>query len=120
MLKIYTYAQCGTCRQAVKWLEGHGIAFAERPIRETPPSRVELERMLAACGGELKRLCNTSGCDYRALQLGEKLAVLGVAGTLALLEHNGNLVKRPFLHGSRVALVGFGPARWAQALAPDA
>jgi len=119
MLKIYTYANCGTCRQAVKWLRERGLAFTERPIRETPPSRDELERMLAAHGGEVRRLCNTSGRDYRELKLGEKLPALGSGAILALLEHNGNLVKRPFLLGPGVALTGFDARAWAAALAPD-
>jgi arsenate reductase len=116
MLKIYTYANCSTCREAVKWLRGRGLAFTEGPIRETPPTRAELERMLAATGGELRRICNTSGRDYRELGLGEKLPALGVAGTLALLEHNGNLVKRPFLLGPGVALAGFDAEAWGAAL----
>jgi arsenate reductase len=117
MVKIYTYSNCSTCRQAVQWLRAEGLAFTERPIRETPPSREELERMLAAHGGEIRQLCNTSGRDYRELKLGERLPMLGTAGVLALLEHNGNLVKRPFLLGPGVALVGFDAGVWRKALA---
>jgi arsenate reductase (glutaredoxin) len=117
MLKIYTYGNCSTCRQALQWLRAEGLAFTERPIRETPPTRAELERMLAAQGGEVRRLCNTSGRDYRELKLGEKLPGLGAGAVLALLERNGNLVKRPFLLGPAVALVGFDAAAWRQALA---
>jgi arsenate reductase len=72
--------------------------------------------MLAACGGDVRRLCNTAGRDYRELGLGEKLAGLGAAGVLALLERNGNLVKRPFLLGPGIARVGFDPEAWAAAL----
>jgi arsenate reductase len=35
---------------------------------------------------------------------------------LALLAGNGNLVKRPFVIGERVAIVGFNEERWAAAL----
>jgi arsenate reductase len=48
---IYTYVNCDTCRRAVKWLRAQGIAFDERPIRETPPSPAELRAMLAAGNG---------------------------------------------------------------------
>ncbi|HXA13952.1 MAG TPA: arsenate reductase family protein [Opitutaceae bacterium] len=116
MLKIYAYKNCSTCRQAVKWLRDKGLAFEERPIRETPPSRPELQAMLAACGGNLKRIINTSGRDYRELKLGEKLAAMSVSDALALLVGNGNLVKRPFLLGPGVALVGFDEAAWTVAL----
>lgn len=115
-LKIYTYANCDTCRQAVKWLRANGLGFEEHPIRETPPTLAELRTMLAAHGGELRRLFNTSGRDYREQKLGEKLPGMSESAALALLAGNGNLVKRPFLLGGRVALIGFDEASWAIAL----
>ena len=115
-LTVYTYAQCDTCRRAVKWLRAQGLEFDEHAIRATPPSPAELRMMLAAQGGELRRLFNTSGRDYRAQQLGRKLPALGESAALALLAGNGNLVKRPFLLGGGVALAGFDAATWAAAL----
>ena len=116
MLKCYTYANCDTVRRAVKWLRGHRLAFTEHPIRETPPTPAELRTMVAAQGGELRRLFNTSGRDYREMKLGEKLPAMGVAAALALLAGNGNLVKRPFLLGSGAGLTGFDETAWAAAL----
>jgi arsenate reductase len=115
-LIVYTYANCDTCRRAVQWLRAHGLAVDERPIRETPPTAAELRMMLAAHGGELRRLFNTSGKDYREQKLGERLPALTEAAALALLAGNGNLVKRPFLLGGRVALTGFNEAAWTAAL----
>jgi len=115
-LTIYTYANCDTCRKAVKWLRAHDLAFNERPIRDTPPKPSELRTMLAACDGELRKLFNTSGRDYRELKLGESLPTMKPAAALALLAANGNLVKRPFLLGAGVALVGFNEAGWNAAL----
>ena len=115
-LTLYTYRNCDTCRRAVQWLEARALAFAEKPIRETPPSLAELRTMSAAHNGKLRRLFNTSGRDYRALKLGEKLPGLGEAAALKLLAGNGNLVKRPFLLGPGVALAGFDEKAWAAAL----
>ena len=115
-LKIYTYSQCDTCRRAVKWLRAHALGFDEHPIRETPPSPAELRMMLAAQGGELRRLFNTSGRDYREQKLGAKLPAMSETAALALLAGNGNLVKRPFLLGGRVALIGFDEPAWGEAL----
>lgn len=115
-LAVYTYSNCDTCRRAVKWLRSHDLPFTERPIRETPPGPRELKTMLAACNGELRRLFNTSGRDYREQKLGEKLGTLGETEAYALLAGNGNLVKRPFLIGENVALVGFDEDAWASAL----
>jgi arsenate reductase (glutaredoxin) len=126
-LTVYTYANCDTCRRAVKWLRAHEIAFTEKPIRETPPTPAELRAMLARLGGAgaLRKLFNTSGVDYRAQKLGEKLPAMTEAEAIALLAGNGNLVKRPFALGSGagaggVGLVGFDEAAWTAALADRA
>ncbi len=115
-LKVYTYANCDTCRKAVNWLRAHELAFDELPIRETPPTLAELRTMLMAQGGELRRMFNISGKDYREQKLGERLPGLSEAAALALLAGNGNLVKRPFLLGGKAALVGFDEKAWAATL----
>lgn len=115
-LTVYTLAQCDTCRRAVKWLRANGHEFEEKPIRETPPSRRELQKMLEARGGEIKALFNTAGRDYREQRLSESLPGMKESAAVELLEKNGNLVKRPFLIGDGVALVGFDPEVWAEQL----
>ena len=85
----------------------------EKPIRETPPGLPELKRMLAGQPGGLRRLFNTSGLEYRSLGLAAKLPQLSVDEALQLLAGNGMLIKRPFLLGSGVALVGFDEKSWA-------
>lgn len=113
---VYTYAKCSTCRNAVKWLREQGIEFTEKPIRETPPSRAELKRMLGYQDGNLKKLFNTSGGDYREMKLGPKLPDMAENDAFALLAQNGNLVKRPFLLTDSVGLVGFKADVWSAAL----
>lgn len=92
-----------------------GLDYKEIPIRETPPSKEELTKMLSTVG-ELRKLFNTSGRDYKALGLSSQLESLGEEGAMQLLLKNGNLVKRPFLIGPQVALVGFQEAVWRQNL----
>jgi arsenate reductase len=72
--------------------------------------------MLAAHGGQLRRLFNTSGQDYRAMGLKDRLPTMDVDQALRLLASHGNLVRRPFLIGPGIALVGFDAAAWAAAL----
>lgn len=116
MLKLYTLANCDTCRRAAKWLRTHDISFEEHAIRDTPPTTGELRTMLAAQGGEVRKLFNTSGRDYREMKLGGELPGLTPSAVIALLAGNGNLVKRPFAVGPGVALVGFDEGVWAKAL----
>jgi len=115
-ITVYTLKNCDTCRRAVKWLTARGLVFEERPIRETPPGVAELKTMLAALDGERRRLFNTSGVDYRALKLGEKVDAMSDADVFQLLAGNGNLVKRPFLLAAKTGVVGFDESEWAQAL----
>jgi arsenate reductase (glutaredoxin) len=116
MLKAYTYAKCGTCRKAVKFLRERGIDFVEIPIRETPPSLAELKEMLAAYGGNIRKIFNTSGQDYKALGLSAKLPALSEAEALKLLASNGNLVKRPFVISGATRMVGFDESGWKKFL----
>lgn len=111
-MKLYTYANCDTCRKAVKWLREKEIEFSEMPIRDQPPAQAELGRMLKACGGDLRRLFNTSGLDYRSMGIKDRLPAMSEAEALALLAGNGNLIKRPFLIDGERGLVGFKPEEW--------
>lgn len=116
MPKVYTYAKCSTCRDAVRWLQDAGIDFRELPIRDTPPTKTELKRALKLQDGNIRRLFNTSGMDYRALGMKEKLPTMTEAAAIELLSKNGNLVKRPFVISETISLVGFKEPEWRKAL----
>jgi len=116
MFTVYCYQNCSTCREALRWLAEHGIAHTVKAIRETPPSVAELRSALEAFGGDLRRLFNTSGLDYRALGLKDQLPTMTEAVAFELLSHNGNLVKRPFLIGEGKVLIGFKRAEWEKLL----
>jgi len=116
-MKVYAYQGCSTCRKALTWLKSHGIEAVVLPIRETPPTVAELRAALKARGGDLRALFNTSGQDYRAMDIKSKLPVMSVDAALTLLSTHGNLVKRPLLIDAKagVHLVGFQEADWAAA-----
>lgn len=111
MLKVYEYAGCSTCKNALKFLDARKVAYERIPIVEKPPTVAELKRMLAHVG-ELKKLFNTSGQVYREMKLGEKLPSLSEAEALKLLAANGKLIKRPFALSATQGLVGFKEAEW--------
>lgn len=115
MLKVYEYANCDTCRKALKYLDQRGVKYERVPIVDRPPTAKELNRMLEAVG-EVKKLFNTSGQLYREMGMGEKLQTLKPAEAIALLAKHGKMVKRPFVLGPGVALVGFREAEWQKAL----
>jgi arsenate reductase len=115
-MKVFTYKNCATCKKATKWLNDKGIFYEEVAIREAPPSIAELTAMLSYQKGALRKLFNTAGGDYRELKMKDALPGMGEADALELLAGRGNLVKRPFLLGEGVGLVGFKEAEWAAAL----
>lgn len=112
MLTVYAYSNCDTCRKAVKRLRAQGTPFTEKPIREQPPSTAGLRRILAAVGGDVRRLFNTSGQAYRAQGISARLAGLDADAAIALLASDGDLCKRPMVLGDNIALVGFKPEEW--------
>jgi arsenate reductase (glutaredoxin) len=115
-VRVYAYRACETCRRALKWLAARGVAHEVVAIRERPPTLPELRAMLAI-SGEVRRLFNSSGGDYKALGLRERLGSMSEAEALALLSENGNLVKRPFVLAPNGGAVGFKPEEWEQIFA---
>jgi arsenate reductase len=111
-LRVYAYEKCSTCRKALKFLAAKKIAHEVIPIRAQPPTVAELRAMLAHVGGDVRKLFNTSGQDYRALDLKTRLPKLSVDEALALLAANGNLVKRPFALTPKAGAVGFREEEW--------
>ena len=110
------YPKCSTCKKAKAWLDAHGAAYTLRDIKTDNPTREELAAWHAQSGLPLRRFFNTSGLQYRALSLKDRLDGMSEAEQLDLLATDGMLVKRPMLIlGDRV-LVGFKEAEWAQAL----
>ena len=110
------YPNCSTCKKARAWLESQGIPFEERNIKTENPTKEELARWQKASGLPLKRFFNTSGQQYRALGLKEKLPAMTEEEQLELLSSDGMLVKRPLLVGETAVLVGFRPQEWEKAV----
>ena len=114
-MKFYGYKKCSTCRDAMKWLDAHGVAYTFVPIIETPPTPKELKLALAA-GFTLRNLFNTSGIQYRELKMKDKLPAMSEAEALKTLTGNGYLVKRPMVFGGDGKVtVGFKPEKYEAA-----
>ena len=110
------YSKCSTCQKAKKWLDEKGIPYEERPIREQNPSVDELREWYGRSGLPLKRFFNTSGLQYKSLNLKDKLPAMSEEEQLVLLASDGMLVKRPMLISDEFVLPGFREAEWESAL----
>ena len=110
------YPKCTTCQKALKWLEARGVQVEVRDIKTQRPNEQELRTWFQASGLPLKKFFNTSGLQYKALGLKDKLPQMSEDEQFALLSTDGMLVKRPILVGDGFVLVGFRPAEWERVL----
>ncbi len=117
-MKFICYKKCSTCKKAQQWLDDHKIAYEARDIKEENPSKEELRQWHKLSGQPLKRFFNTSGLQYKALQLKDKLPTMSEEQQLELLASDGMLVKRPLCIGEEFVLIGFKEDTWNEQLKP--
>ena len=106
------YPKCSTCQKAKAWLEERGISYDLRDIKQNNPTVEELTAWYRKSGLPLKKFFNTSGLQYKALGLKDKLTAMSEDEQLALLATDGMLVKRPILVGEDFVRTGFRAAEW--------
>ena len=108
------YPKCTTCQKAKKYLDDRGVSYTDRHIKEDNPSEEELRLWHGRSGLPLKKFFNTSGLQYKALGLKDKLPAMSEDEQFALLASDGMLVKRPIVVKGDIVLTGFKAAEWEQ------
>lgn len=116
MILFIQYPPCSTCQKAKKWLDGQGIAYTDRHIKENNPSYEELKEWYSRSGLPLKKFFNTSGLLYKSMNLKEKLLTMTEEEQLRLLASDGMLVKRPIIVTDDGILTGFKESDWQNLL----
>ena len=111
-MKVYSYSKCGTCRNAIKYLEAKKIKFEVFDITENPPSKKVLKSAVKVKG--LQKLFNTSGVQYRELKIKDKLKSMTEAQAIDLLASNGRLIKRPIAVDKDKITIGFNADEYKQ------
>ena len=110
------YPKCTTCQKEKAWLDPQGVSYTLRDIKQENPTADELRTWWQHSGLPLKKFFNTSGLQYKALGLKDKLPAMSEEEQLALLSTDGMLVKRPILVGEGFVLTGFRQADWEEKL----
>ena len=116
MIKVYCYSRCTTCKKALEWLKNNGIEHEVIDIKADHPDKETLRDYYNTSGLPLKRFFNTSGIQYREMELSKKLAGMSEEEQLSLLATDGMLVKRPLVVGDGFVLTGFREEEWAAKL----
>ena len=109
---LICYPKCTTCQKARAWLDDRGVSCEYRDIKEDNPTLEELRQWYKTSGLPLKRFFNTSGLQYKALGLKDKLPSMTEEEQLALLATDGMLVKRPILITDKGITTGFKQNEW--------
>ena len=112
------YPKCTTCQKAQAFLDSRGIRYTLRDIKQDNPTADELRQWYQRSGLPLKRFWNTSGLQYKALHLKDRLPTMDEEAQLTLLASDGMLVKRPILVLTDGLLIGFRQEEWAARLDP--
>ncbi len=110
------YPKCTTCQKARKWLDDNSVKYTERHIKDDKPTVEELKAWQKQNGLPLRKFFNTSGLQYKALGLKDKLPNMSDEEQFELLASDGMLVKRPILVGDGFVLVGFKEDDWRAAI----
>ncbi|MEX0695590.1 MAG: arsenate reductase [Rhodospirillales bacterium] len=107
MLNIYGLKNCDTCRKALKWLEGEGIAYVFVDVRKDGIDMSDIERWAEAIG--IDSLLNKRGTTWRGLSDADKARGEG-KGAVALMATHPALIKRPVFVRNGTVMVGFTDA----------
>lgn len=111
-MQFIEYPKCSTCKKAKKWLEDNKIEFTDRNIVEETPTEKELTEWIAKSGLDIKKWFNTSGLQYKSLNLKDKLPTMSDKEKIKLLASNGMLIKRPLLISDKGIFAGFREENW--------
>jgi len=113
-MKVYGINTCGTYKKAIKWFKDNNIDFDPIDLRETPPSKEELAEYHRCSGLELKKFFNTSGKQYRELDLKNKQKTLSTDDIYQLLADNPMLIKRPLVVDKDYVRTGFNEEEYTK------
>ena len=91
---VWQYPKCSTCRNALKWMTGKGVAFESIDLVAHPPSASQLRDLWKRSGLPLAKFFNTSGESYRAGGFKEKLKTMSDAEAINRLRSFSQVSRR--------------------------
>ena len=113
MIRIYGIKNCDTMKKAFAWLDAQGVAYEFIDYKKAGVASAHLPDWNTRAGWKV--LLNTRGLMWKKLSETER-ANVDEAKALALMAQYPALIKRPVLDTGSTLLIGFDPARYAQAV----
>ncbi len=104
---VYGHPRCSTVKKALKYLNELGLEYEYHDLTEVAPTKEDFKKYHELSGLDIKKFFNTSGMQYRELNIKDKLKEMSLDECYALLSSNGMLVKRPLVICNNIILLGF-------------
>lgn len=107
MTTFYCYSKCSTCKKAEKWLKEHDVSYQKIDLVEQPPTKEQMLTIFTKNDKNLRYFFNTSGMDYRKMNLKDRVDTMSKEQAAELMSKNGKLIKRPLMVDATKATCGF-------------
>ena len=110
---LYGIPNCDTVKKARTFLSERGHPHEFHDYKKAGVTADALARWVARWGWEA--VLNRAGTTFKSLPEADK-AGLDADKAMALMRANPSMIKRPIVEGEGVALIGFKPDAWREAL----
>jgi arsenate reductase len=110
LITVYGLKNCDTCKKALRWLDGEGIAHGFHDVRADGLDAGALGAWIDELGWEV--LVNTQSTTWRGLDDKQKAGLDANKAAALILAHPA-LMKRPVFDLGARRLVGFKAAQMA-------
>lgn len=104
-MKIYGIKNCDTCRKALRWLDGQGMAFQWHDLRADGLDEKTVRGWVEQVG--CKDLVNRRSTTWRGLDPTQREAAMDPDQAVALILEYPTLVRRPLIEHDQTISVGF-------------
>jgi regulatory protein spx len=113
-IRLYSYSNCSSCKNAERVLREAGDAFEQRDLFGQPLSALEITTLFAKIGKTPEEMLSRRSVPYRSLGLADK--ELNERGLIDLMAEYPALIRRPIIVIGNAAVVGFNRAALMQLL----
>lgn len=104
---IWHNPRCSKSRQTLDLLKSKGVEPTVREYLKEPPSRAEIEKLLALVGGDARELIRDGEAEFKALKL--RKADLTKAQIVDAIAAHPVLLQRPIVVKGKHAAIGRPP-----------
>jgi arsenate reductase (glutaredoxin) len=106
-ITIWHNPRCGKSRRTLELLRKKGVEPTIREYLKQPPSKAEVEKLIAMVGGEPGELIRDGEPEFKALE--KKKADLGKADIAKAIAQHPVLLQRPIVVAGKRAAIGRPP-----------